>query len=481
VESTTDRRAVEYAKFSADPAYACDTYGIIDDAQALGDGTGAMPFKLWPAQTSLLWQLLLHRLVVILKARQLGISWLCCWYALWMCLTRPGAVVLLFSKGQAEANELIRRVEVMYHRLPDWIKAEAPALIKANTEELGWSNAARIHSLPATQSAGRSFTASLVILDEAAFQQWANALYTALKPTIDAGGQLIVLSTANGIGNLFHQLWIKAISGINGFLPVFLPWWSRPGRDAEWYARQHREYTDPMMVKQEYPATPEEAFISSGRVRFAPEWVQAQSHNIRPGIARAKWPKPLRAITRGLVIYALPKAERRYVIGADVAEGLEHGDYSAATLIDAVTWEETASLHGHWEPDEYARLLWTLAQVYGAAIGVERNNHGHAVLVTLRALQARGIAPGHDGRAGWLTNAQTKPQSIDLLATALRDKLAKVRTQAALDEMRIYSILKDGNTGAPAGYHDDRVMAWAIALMLARRPHEARPAANPIY
>lgn len=481
-----DRDAIEFAKCAADAAYACNTYGVIDDAQGHGEGGGTMPFHLWPAQVQLLWALMTARLVIILKARQLGISWICCWYALWLCLFQPGKVVLLFSKGQAEADELLRRVKALYDRLPDWLRASLPTLVKENASELAWSNGSRIRSLPATQSAGRSLTASLVVLDEAAFLQFADQLYSALKPTIDNGGQLIILSTANGIGNLFHQLWTRAAAGLNTFKTIFLPWWARPGRDADWYAAQLAEYTDPQVVKQEYPATAIEAFLVSGRVRFPSEWIATQAPNVRPGLPRSEWPEALRGML-GLTLYAPPQKDRRSVLAGDVAEGLEHGDYSAAVLIDAVTWEELAALHGHWEPDEFAAKLLDLAIVYGATIGVERNNHGHAVLVTLRSLITQRqltsvrIAYGHDSRPGWLTNAQTKPMSIDGLAVALRDGLAKVRSQAALDEMQIYRVGPDGKTTAPPGYFDDRVMAWAIALVVATRDRPASASSNPLY
>ncbi len=445
-----------------------------------------MPFKLWPAQVQVLWALMTTRLVIILKARQLGISWICCWYALWLCLFQPGKVVLLFSKGQAEANELLRRIMALYERLPQWLRDAAPALTKCNTSEAAWSNGSRVLSLPASQHAGSGYTASLVILDEAAKLQFADGLFAALKPTIDAGGQLIVLSTAAGIGNLFHRLWTRAVGGLNAFTAIFLPWWSRPGRDQIWYAAQLAEYPDPAIVKQEYPASANEAFLVSGRVRFPQEWIARQAANVKAGLPRDEWPKPLQGIT-GLTLYTLPQPGRRYVIGADVAEGLEHGDYSAAALIDAESWEEVAHLHGHWEPDEYAAKLLDLATIYSAPIGVERNNHGHAVLVTLRSLIAQKriqnvrVAYGHDSRPGWLTNAQTKPISIDGLAVALRDNLAKVRTQAALDEMQIYRVGSNGATSAPPGYYDDRVMAWAIAIIIAQRERPAQASTNPLY
>lgn len=442
---------------------------MIDDTQGHGAGGGTMPFRLWPSQVAVVWALMTTRLIVILKARQLGISWICCAYILWRCLFQRGQMVLVFSKGQDEADEMIRRVKALYERLPDWLLSSCPTLVKDNTSLLAWSNRSRVKSLPATKNAGRSFTASVVVIDEAAFQAWADALFTALKPTIDAGGQLIILSTANGIGNLFHRLWIKAVAGLNGFKTIFLAWWCRPGRDRAWYEAQLREYDDPAMVRQEYPSSATEAFLVSGRVRFKPEWIERQAANVQLGLLSRRLPRDLQKID-GLTVYVLPRGGRRYVIGADVAEGLEHGDYSAATLVDAETWEEIAHLHGHWEPDEFAAHLWTLARAYGAEIAVERNNHGHAVLLALKHLKARRVVRGLDKKAGWLTNSQTKPQGIDLLARALRDGLAKVRTQASLDEMQIYRIDTDGSTGAPSNYYDDRVMTWSIALQVAIRP-----------
>lgn len=264
-----ERRAVEFAKCSADCAYFTHTYGQLDQPQ--GDGTLAtIPFALWPAQVALLWQVMRARQLLILKARQLGISWLLCAYTLWLCLFHPGRLVLLFSRGQHEADELIRRVKVLYHRLPDWLRAELPQLGTDNTSELGWSNGSRVRSLPATENAGRSFTASLVIMDEFAFMQWAAKLYTAVKPTVDGGGQLIVLSTANGKSNLFADLWERTMQRLTQFVPIFLSWRMRPDRDEAWFAQVRRDAVDPQLVSQEYPATPDEAFVSTDRSRFLP-------------------------------------------------------------------------------------------------------------------------------------------------------------------------------------------------------------------
>lgn len=431
-----------------------------------------MKFTLWPAQVSVAWQLMTHRLLIILKARQLGISWLCCGYALWLCLFSPGKLVLLYSQGEREAMELLRRVKSLYERLPDWLRSASPKVTQDNTTVFGWDNGSRVESLPATQKAGRSLTASLVILDEAAFQQFADALMTALKPTIDGGGQLIIISTANGIGNLFHRLWTKAVTGLNGYRAIFLPWWDRPGRDAEWYAAMVAESDDPAKVKQEYPASANEAFLVSGRVRFQAEWIDRQTPHVTAGIPRDEWPEELRAIDLGarrnkrLSIYQLPVTGIRGAIGADIAEGLEGGDYNAATgiLASGASWTEAFCLHGHWEPTEFADLLKVLGEYYKLPVVVERNNHGHAVLASLKLGKFSNVAMGLDGRPGWLTNPHTKPLTIDTLARLFLEDRIIVRSQAALDEFQIYRVLENGSTGAPSGFHDDLIMSWAVGI-----------------
>lgn len=214
-----------------------------------------------------------ERQILILKARQLGISWLLCAYALWLCLFHPGRMVLLFSRGQLEADELLRRVKVLYQRLPDWLRTSAARVTVENASEIAWDNGSRVQSLPATENAGRSFTASLVIMDEFAFMQWAAKLYTAVKPTIDGGGQLVVLSTANGLSNLFYELWDRTVKGGSQFLPVFLSWRMRPDRDEAWMRRVREDAVDPLLVDQEYPDTPEQAFISTDRSRFIPTMI----------------------------------------------------------------------------------------------------------------------------------------------------------------------------------------------------------------
>jgi hypothetical protein len=484
-----------------DPGFFIHEFLIIDDAQDLGGYGGRVPFKLWPAQFDVLDVLRAEDRVLILKARQLGISWLVCAYTLWRALFRPAQEIFLFSRGKAEAKELLRRIRALYDRLPAGLRMLLPRLDAGNKESLEWSHGSRIQSMASTPGSGVSFTASVVVMDEAAHMTWGQELYGNVKATVAEGGQIIIFSTAQGVGNWFHTLWDHSQRGLNSFARVFLPWWSRPGRSREWYEREKANATDPNLFAQNYPSSDLEAFRTSGRSRFSAEWIEAQHANLRRPLPPSLWPASLHVApgwpglkpgdlprldrVRGLRVYEGPAPGAVYVIGGDVAEGkeVEKGrdpDYDAAVVLDARTRTEVASLHGRWEPDEYARLLMALSEPYHADVIPERNNHGFGVIATMKTMRFPRIADGADGYHGWLTNVASKPLMIDGLAEALRDRALTLRTEIAAAELKFYSVLKDGRTGASSGHHDDFVMAWAIGLaylrMMESRPKAAAPA-----
>lgn len=273
------RREIEEGEASVDecgtrPHPFINSYCRIDDVQLTFGSQGILPFKLWPKQTELLNTIVDNHKVVILKARQLGISWLLCAFILWVCLFHANQMCLIFSKSQDEANELLRRVRVLYERLPAWLKRVLPRPSNIwGTEALEWRNGSRVKAFPSTPNSGRTYTASVVVIDECAFIQWDRGLYAALKPTIDGGGRLVVLSTANGIDNLFFDLWDKSskdLTGATGYATVFLSCLDRPDRDLAWYARMEAEALDPYLFHQEYPLSAEEAFVLTARNPFLP-------------------------------------------------------------------------------------------------------------------------------------------------------------------------------------------------------------------
>jgi hypothetical protein len=231
--------------------------------------TALFPFHLWPAQHDIACAMERQRLLVILKARQLGISWLACLFALRLCTLWPGQPVLALSRGQLEANELVSRVSTMHHEHADRDQT-FPRLIADNTADLGWDNGSTVVSLAATKDAGRSLTASLAILDEWAFMKWPRETLAAVKPTIDAGGKLWIISSADGMGTEYHQHWLAAKSGTNGYTPIFLPWFARPDRGPGWRDEKLRESAgDTATVYREYPANDIEAFTNAAGLVYS--------------------------------------------------------------------------------------------------------------------------------------------------------------------------------------------------------------------
>lgn len=229
-------------------------------------GSVAVPFVLWPAQVGVLRQMEQERLLIILKARQLGISWLACAYALYECTIKAGQVWLLFSQGQLEANILIRRIRFMFTNHAEL--ARLPRLVTDNTSELAWSNGSGIISLPSTKRAGRSFTASGVMLDERAFMQYGQELQEAVAPTINDGGKLFEISSADGNGSEYHQEWQAAETGASLFKPIFLPWQANPTRPADFRDKLLDGTRESSGVYREYPENAIEAFTHAAGLIF---------------------------------------------------------------------------------------------------------------------------------------------------------------------------------------------------------------------
>jgi hypothetical protein len=418
-----------------------------------------LPFHLWPAQATTLRRMADERMLVMLKARQLGISWLCLTYALWLLIYHAPATVLLFSLREAEAVELLERLRGMYARLPRWMQARR--VIRESGTVFALSNGSR--GLAFSTRSGRSYTATLALVDEADFVPELGTFLNGVKPTIDAGGKLFLVSTSDKRRpvSTFKRLFRAAQQGVGDYQSIFLPWQSHPQRDGEWHARTKEEMfaqrgTDDDFFA-EYPASVEEALApqqQDKRIPFA--WLERVVEERLPVAGH------LVPAMAGLTVYLPPQTGRSYVIGVDPAEGNPNSDDSVATVLDGEHWEEVATLVGKIEPGAFARQIDQLAHYYnGAAAMVERNNHGHSVI---RALVDRGqtrVLAGYDGKPGWLSNVKGKPLMYDALAEAVRDGACRIHNLETANEL---ASIEAGTLRAPENLPDDRADAFALAV-----------------
>jgi hypothetical protein len=459
----------EWRKCQRSPAYFIHTYCHIYDAES----RDWIAFKLWREQYHTLQIVHDNQQTIILKARQLGLTWLMLGYALWQMLYEPIATVLIFSKRDDEAVYLLsdERLRGVYKRLPEWMKAERVITSNDHTWEL--SNGSTARAFPT--SAGDSYTATFALVDEADLVPDLGRLMSSVKPTIDNGGKLVLLSRVDKSkpNSLFKNIYRAAKEGANSYKRAFLPWHVHPKRDGAWYANQQQDSLKNTgsldALFEQYPGSDEEALRPATLdKRIPPEWV-ARCYQEAALIPREEWPDGSPNLVPAKV-WKLPEPGRRYVAGMDCAEGLPSGDDSVSVFFDADTGEQVAMIEGKIEPDIHAYYTNELARWYNhAALMVENVNHGWRAIGWLQDNGTANLLRGHDGKDGWSSNTKGKLLMYDLLAEVCRDGELTLHDYATMTQ--IQSIEK-GTLRAPEGEgsHDDKADAVALAVQAMRQP-----------
>jgi hypothetical protein len=521
-----DAFKVEYARRLNERAAAMlHPAGLLDHVECIDARTGEQfhftlndPEAGWYWQRGVLDGWIEHPLNLVLKARQIGITWLGAGYALWKLLTKPGTRALIVSINEDEAIKVVNRLYDMFLSLPEHLRFEAEVTKPSRGArpstliELTFPDG-RISSvvgLPSTRRAGHGEVATIVLLDEYARHEYARESWKAMFPVADNGGQILVISTANGVsneqtgeGNYFHHLYVNAEA--LGVETQFLPWSLHPDRDEKWYVEVARALPTHDRAEQ-FPRTPEDAFINTGECWFDLEALAWYSEHapLEPlgrmrfvsdetgAKAKVVW------LERGQVfVYAKPDKTHDYAIGADVATGRGF-DYSAAYVIDLTSMAIVAECYGKMDADEYAEQLHYLGRWYGnARIAIEMGGgFGEPVVISLRdgrkgrphypKLYRHKIADRADmhelANYGFPMNSKTRPQVINQIEQAIRERTIPGMPGSLIMECRTFVRQKTlPSPRAQEGSNDDRVMAFGIALELYRQfgTHERRAVRKP--
>lgn len=333
----------EQIRVASSVRYMVEQYGTVEPPVG-----PAEPFELWDSQHEVLVTIAGEQRVVVLKSRRLGLSWLGLHYALWLSgfsPSTPAARVLILSKNLGDAGKLLARVKRVNERLPPYLRL---ATIGEDSKTTFAVRDAEITCLPATPGAARQETATFVMLDEFGFVKNGQApgIWTAIQPTIEGGGQLLVVSTGNGKvgdGAQFAEIWRDASSGASSAVPVFLPWTARPGRDAAWYERERSNYKDDESFQAEYPATPDEALAGTTAISVYPtHFVDAAEK-----LGLALWNDDLQALVeegiewgtdwgdfQTFTVYALPLPGGGAYVVDELVQSQEEPSDAAREIID---------------------------------------------------------------------------------------------------------------------------------------------------
>ena len=360
----------------------------------------------------------------------------------------------------------------MHQNLPSWLKGQTE---EDNKLSLRLKNGSQIKATSAAGDAGRSEALSLLILDEAAFIDKIDTIWTAAQQTLATGGRCLAISTPNGVGNWFHKTWIDAQDGVNKFNTVKLHWSAHPERDQSWRDEQDKNL-GPSQAAQECDAD----FLSSGRSVVDPailEWYKEKM---------CCEPTEKSGFDRNLWIWGYPDYSKKYLVSADVARG-DGTDYSAAHVFDLEEMEQVAEYKGQLGTTEFGNFLIELATKYNdALLVVENNNIGWATLQTiidrgyenLFYQEKNHLVVDEDNQhtnryrnidknkiPGFTTTLRTKPLMVAKMEEYTREKMVKIKSTRLIDELFVF-IYKNSKTQALEGYNDDLVMSYSILLWI---------------
>lgn len=444
--------------------------------------------------------------IVILKARQQGLS-TAVGARLYQRVSQASAKKAIVVTHKADSTTALFNMTKRYHEnVPPILR---PSTSYSSRKELVFDklDSSYMVATAGGDSIARGETLTHAHLSELAFwkegvaMENLNGLLQSIPDADDT--EIYIESTANGVTGPFYDFWRGAVEGTNGYLPVFIPWFLDPDyrktapadfvptpeeadlivrygvdHDQLYWRRTKIHQSGKDLFKQEYPAEPSEAFLTTGRPVFDPEQLTLRDAELRTkdttperlSLVLGKWePYP----AGELVIYRPVVPGMNYTIGADVAMGVRNGDYSVAQVLDERK-RQCAVWSGHVHPDYYADILFALGKLFNEAkIAVEANNHG---LLTVNLLykhlnypnvytntREEQISDVETPDLGFITSAKTKPLIIDDLRASLRKGELELNDRPTIAEMLTFVVKESGKVEAEDGKHDDRVMSLAIA------------------
>jgi hypothetical protein len=441
--------------------------------------------------------------IIILKARQQGLSTHVGGYLYFSVSQRRACKAMVVTHHSDSTRALFDMTKRYHDNCPELLK---PHTKYSSRRELTFDvlDSSYVVATAGGESIGRGETLTHVHASELAFWQKSTALenWNGMTQAVPSkpGTAVFVESTANGVSGIFYDLWKGAVDGTNGYVPVFIPWFLDPEYrepvlenfertpeetdlcekydldDEQLMFRRRKIAQNGIdLFRQEYPAEPEEAFLTTGRPVFNPEGLQeslgtAEEPKKRLALEGDEW---LENVRGELTLYKTIDPGEQYTIGADVAMGVRGGDYSVAQVLDSKK-RQVATYRSRVHPDYFATVLYKLGEFFNMAfIIVENNSHGILTCTRLgkdmhyphfyTEIQVDKLTEKETLKLGFTTTSKTKPLIIDELRACVREGEIELNDKTTIREMLTYIVTPSGGMEAEAGCFDDCVMSLALA------------------
>jgi hypothetical protein len=471
----------EIIKCGKDPIYFIKMYCMIQEPIK-----GHIPFNLFPYQEELIHEFIGNRFNIVLKGRQLGISWLSSAFCLWLMLFRRNKVIMSVSTKEKVAAKIIEKVKYQYKHLPSFLH-NFNGIDTDNNAKFKLTNGSEVVAETTTSDSGRSYSLSLLIIDEAAYVENLDGdqgLWTALQPTLATGGRAIAFSSPAGASGWFYETYSRAAEKQNrgeaDWNPIKLMWWVHPNRDDEWFEAQ-KTVLQPKALAQEHLCD----FSASGdTVVSSDDLIDLKRFldSIEEGVdIPNKEPLARTSIDRNYWIWKKYDPNHTYVMGCDTARG-DGKDFSTFHIMDVITNEVVAEYEGKQPADVFAEIIYNAAQEYGFPLCAVEKNMGDAVLMKLREknlpniyCQKRGtseyiphaqIAYDNSVVVGFVTSARSKALIMAKMEEYIRMRKVKIYSERLYNQFLNFIWDATGKAGSKRGYNDDLVMSFAITCWL---------------
>jgi hypothetical protein len=456
----------EYKKCAADPAYFMKKYCKIQHPSK-----GTIDFKLFPFQEECVREFRDNPKNIILKCRQMGISTLTAGYGMWLMTFHKDKSILVIATKQDVAKNLVTKVRFMNDNLPSWMRQKE---VENNRTSLRLANGSQIKAVSASGDAGRSEALSLLVVDEAAFIDQIDEIWTSVQSAMThGGGNAIVLSTPNGMGNWFYRMWKESEEGVQKFNTIKLHWTKHPEYDQNW-----RDEQDVLLGQKGAAQECDCDFISSGNSVIDLEtlkWYE-DTYVIEPiskeYMDNCYWR------------WEHPNFSKDYVVCADVSRG-DGEDYSTFHVLDVESNTQVAEYRGKIETKDFGNLLVQVATEWNnALLIVENSSIGWAAIQQIidRGYQNlfymtddlkyidldnqftnKWNAKDKRATAGFTMSSRTRPLVISKLDLYFRERTVTIRSKRMINELMTF-IWHNGKAQAANGYNDDLTMALGIGL-----------------
>ena len=439
--SYTEEELLEYQKCSEDPCHFIENY-----CQIISLDEGLVPFKLRGYQESLIEHFNENRFSVVLAARQSGKSITSCAYLLWYLLFTPEVTVAILANKGAIAREMVSRIVTMLETVPFFLQPGVKILNKGNIE---FGNDSKLVAAATSSSSIRGMSINMLYLDEFAFVEDAETFYTATYPVITSGkdSKVIITSTANGVGNMFHKIYESAVHGNSEYKSYLISWFDVPGRDEEW-KKQTIANTSEAQFEQEYG----NSFLGTGNTLISSDALLGM-RAIDPN-----WRK------EGVSVYERPKRGHNYVATVDVSQGRGF-DYSTFSIFDVTSkpFKQVCTYRDNMiSPMLFPDLINKYCSPYNEALVIIENNaEGSMVALQLHYdieypnVFVQGMTKSTD--IGVTMSRKIKRVGCSTLKELIEENRLQVVDRPTITEMMTF-VNKGSSFEADKGYNDDMVM-----------------------